>query len=113
MRRPPLPPPARRCGPAPHPAGWAATVRDALREAHTAVESAKTAGQDRLDPALLADLRARYDKAVAWGQATNRHRDRPNDNHPGKHTRPPAGRQSRPDLAVHHKILRAWNNNAA
>lgn len=63
--------------------GWAGTVRQVLREAHTAVESATTAGHDHLDPALLADLRARYDKAVTWGQTTNRHRDWPKGNHPG------------------------------
>lgn len=55
--------------------GWAGTVREVRREAHGAVEDAVTAGQDRLDPDMLADLRARYDKAVAWGIATNRHRD--------------------------------------
>ena len=37
----------------------------------------------KLDPPLLADLRARYDKAVAWGITTNRHRDWPTGNHPG------------------------------
>ena len=63
--------------------GWAGTVRHILREAHTAVQAAHAAGQDHLDPALLADLRARYDKAVAWGQTTNRHRDWHKGNHPG------------------------------
>ena len=46
-----------------------------LREAHTAVEAAKVATATELDPVLLAGLRARYDKAVTWGQTTNRHRD--------------------------------------
>ena len=54
---------------------WAGTARDVLREAHTAVEAAKVAKVTELDPALLAGLRARYDKAVTWGQTTNRHRD--------------------------------------
>jgi transposase len=62
---------------------WAGTVRHVLREAHTAVESAVAAGHDRLDADLLVDLRARYDKAVRWGQATNRHRDWDKGNHPG------------------------------
>jgi hypothetical protein len=62
---------------------WAGRVREVLREAHTAVEAAIAAGADHLDPTLLADLRARYDKAVAWGQTTNRHRDWDNGNHPG------------------------------
>jgi hypothetical protein len=30
-----------------------------LREAHAAVETAKAAGQDRLDPAVLTEFRAR------------------------------------------------------
>jgi transposase len=51
--------------------------------AHTAVEAAKAARAEGLDPALLAEFRARYDKAVTWGQATNRHRDWPKGNHPG------------------------------
>jgi hypothetical protein len=54
---------------------WAGKARDVLREAHTAVEAAKVAKVTELDPALLAGLRARYDKAVTWGQTTNRHRD--------------------------------------
>ena len=63
---------------------WAGTVRDVLREAHTAVIAATTAGADHLDPTLLADLRARYDKAVTWGQTTNRLRDwNGKGNHPG------------------------------
>jgi hypothetical protein len=37
---------------------------------------------DHLDPALLADLRTRYDTAVAWGITTNRHRTWAQGNHP-------------------------------
>jgi hypothetical protein len=62
---------------------WAEKVRQVLREAHKAVEDADAAGRDRLDPPVLAELRARYDKTVAWGQTTNRHRDWPKGNHPG------------------------------
>lgn len=62
---------------------WAGDVRQVLREAHTAVEHAIAEDRDRLDPALLADLRARYDKAIHWGMITNRHRDWPKGNHPG------------------------------
>ena len=62
---------------------WAGDVRQVLREAHTAVETATARGADHLDPDLLAGLRARYDKAVHWGQITNRHRDWPKGNHPG------------------------------
>jgi transposase len=62
---------------------WAGKTRDVLREAHTAVEDAASAGSDRLDPALLAKLRARYDKHVTQGKRTNRLRDWPKGNHPG------------------------------
>ena len=62
---------------------WAGETREVLREAHTAVEAAVAAGDDELDPELLAKLRARYDKAVRWGVLTNRHRDWHEGNHPG------------------------------
>lgn len=62
---------------------WAGEVRTVVREAHTAVEAARARGADHLDPDLLAGLRARYDKAVHWGQITNRHRDWHTGNHPG------------------------------
>lgn len=62
---------------------WAGRVATVLREAHTAVTEAIAVGSDRLDPQLLADLRARYDEAVHWGVITNRHRDWHDGNHPG------------------------------
>jgi hypothetical protein len=63
---------------------WAEDVRQVLREAHAAVQDAITAGQDALDPDLLAGLRERYDQAVHWGEITNRHRDWDDGkNHPG------------------------------
>jgi hypothetical protein len=54
---------------------WAGEVQAMLREGHTAVHEARGRGETRLNPALLAELRARYDKAVHWGQITNRQRD--------------------------------------
>jgi hypothetical protein len=55
-----------------------------LTEAHTAVEAARSRGEDALDPKLLADLRARYDAAVEFGITHNRHRPWDGDgNHPG------------------------------
>lgn len=54
-----------------------------LREAAAAAEDARTAGRDQLDPALLAALHTRYDRAVDWGITTNRHRDWPRGHHPG------------------------------
>lgn len=62
---------------------WAEQVKTVLREAHDAVEAAKKAGQTALDPDLLAGLRDRYDKAVAFGQTHNRHRPWDKGNHPG------------------------------
>jgi transposase len=62
---------------------WTSDVRDALTEAHHAVERAKARRQHALDPHLLAELRARYDKAVESGRIHNRHRDWPEGNHPG------------------------------
>jgi hypothetical protein len=61
---------------------WAGKVITVLREA-AAVTDATTAERTELDPQLLADLRARYDKAVARGIATNRHRHWAKGNHPG------------------------------
>ena len=62
---------------------WAGQVRDILREAAAAVETARNNRETRLDPELLAGLRARYDEAVAWGITTNRLRDWHKGNHPG------------------------------
>jgi hypothetical protein len=69
----------------PHPdwQKWAGTVITVLRQAAKAVDDARAAGAEQLDPRLLADLRTRYDKAVEWGIATNRHRDWHKGNHPG------------------------------
>jgi transposase len=63
--------------------GWAGEVMAVLREANAAVEAARAAGTDKLDLVLLDGLRERYDKAVGWGVATNRHRDWHKGRHPG------------------------------
>jgi transposase len=62
---------------------WANEVKAVLLEAKAAVDATRAAGSDRLDADLLADLRARYDQALAWGVATNRHRDWHKGRHPG------------------------------
>ena len=62
---------------------WAQTVIQVLRDTAKAVDHARAAGADQLDPQLLAELRQRYDKAVEWGITTNRHRDWHKGNHPG------------------------------
>ncbi len=63
---------------------WADDVRQVLKQAQAAVQDAITAGQDALDPDLLASLRESYDQAVHWGEITNRLRDWDDGkNHPG------------------------------
>jgi transposase len=61
---------------------WAKTIQQVLRQANAAVQAAKAAGRDSLDPDLLAGLRARYDQAVEFGIAHNRHRSWDDGNHP-------------------------------
>jgi hypothetical protein len=63
--------------------GWARTVMTVLREAGAAVACARDAGDDQLDPHLLADLRERFDMATGWGILTNRLRDWHDGNHLG------------------------------
>lgn len=43
-----------------------------MSSSNAAVTRVAADGHDQLDPALLADLRARYDTAVEWGRLTNR-----------------------------------------
>jgi transposase len=63
---------------------WAAEVITVLREAHQAVEDARSRGQPALDADLLNRLRERYDEAVTSGIIHNRLRDWDGDgNHPG------------------------------
>lgn len=62
---------------------WADTVIQVLRDTAKAVDDARAAGADQLDPQLLTELRQRYDKAVEWGIITNQHRDWHKGNHPG------------------------------
>lgn len=62
---------------------WTADVQQVLREANLAVTAAKQFGATRVDPTILAGLRARYDTAVGWGERINRHRVWPKGNHPG------------------------------
>ncbi len=63
---------------------WAADVITVLREAHQAVEDARSRGRPALDTDLLNGLRKRYDDAVRFGIIHNRLRDWDGDgNHPG------------------------------
>ena len=62
---------------------WTEPVISALTDARAAVAKARADGDTALDGKLLGALRARYDAAVAWGIATNAHRDWPSGRHPG------------------------------
>jgi len=50
---------------------WPTALADLLVEAHVAVHDATALGHRRLPDALLADLRARYDRLIAEGQRLN------------------------------------------
>ncbi len=55
-----------------------------LRQAHAAVEDARSRSQPAVDAGLLSGLRDRYDQAVGLGITLNRLRDWDGDgNHPG------------------------------
>jgi hypothetical protein len=62
---------------------WAGEVIEVLREAAAAVTLAKAGGRGHLDPAVLTELRQRYDEAVGSGITTNRRRYWYDGNHPG------------------------------
>ncbi|GAA0969565.1 hypothetical protein GCM10009555_016920 [Acrocarpospora macrocephala] len=62
---------------------WTEPVMSALTDAKAAVAKARADGFSVVDAEVLDGLRARYDEAVAWGIATNAHRDWPNGRHPG------------------------------
>ena len=62
---------------------WAGDVIEILRAAHKTIEHARARGDPGAAAQDLADLRQRYDKAVAFGITHNRHRDWHDGNHPG------------------------------
>jgi transposase len=62
---------------------WTEPVMSALTDAKAAIAKARAEGATSLEAQVLDGLRARYDQAVAWGIATNAHRDWPNGRHPG------------------------------
>jgi transposase len=62
---------------------WAGDVIAVLRDAHRAVDAARSRGDTALDQETLDDLRERYDNAVATGIIHNRLRDWDTVNHPG------------------------------
>jgi transposase len=62
---------------------WTEPAISALTDARAAVAKARAGGVTALDGTVLDALRARDDAAVAWGIATNAHRDWPSGRHPG------------------------------
>jgi transposase len=62
---------------------WTEPVMSALTDAKAAVAKARAEGATAVDVEVLNGLRARYDEAVAWGIATNTHRDWLSGRHPG------------------------------
>ena len=64
------------------PAVLAGDIIAVLREAHQAVEEARSRGDTALDSDLLDKLRQRYDEAAAFGIIHNRLRDWQDGNHP-------------------------------
>ncbi|MCA1694008.1 MAG: IS66 family transposase [Actinobacteria bacterium] len=92
---------------------WAGEVITVLREAATAVTDAITDQRDHLDPPLLADLRQRYDKAVAWGITTNRHRDWPKGNHPGYNLATRLADKADQVWTFTRNLAVPWTNNAS
>jgi transposase len=62
---------------------WAGDIIEILRAAHAIIEDARARGDPASAAQDLADLRQRYDEAVAFGITHNRHRDWHDGNHPG------------------------------
>jgi transposase len=92
---------------------WAGEVITVLREAAAAVADAKADERDHLDPQLLADLRARYDKAVAWGITTNQHRDWAKGNHPGYNLATRLHDKAEQVWTFTRNLAVPWTNNAS
>lgn len=92
---------------------WAGEVITVLREAAAAVTGATTGQRDQLDPQLLADLRQRYDKAVAWGITTNRHRDWDKGNHPGYNLATRLADKADQVWTFTRNLAVPWTNNAS
>ncbi|MEJ7744280.1 MAG: IS66 family transposase [Nocardioidaceae bacterium] len=92
---------------------WAGQVITVLCEAAAAVTAARAEGRDHLDPQLLAELRRRYDEAVSWGIATNRHRDWPKGNHPGYNLATRLRDKAEQVWTFTRNLAVPWTNNAS
>ena len=64
-------------------------------------------------PELLADPRRRYDEAVEWGIATNRHRDWPKGNHPGYNLATRLRVKAEQVWTFTRNLAVPWTNNAS
>ena len=84
-----------------------------LREAAAAVTTAQTEGHDHLDPALLTDLRARYDTAVEWEITTNRHRTWTKGHHPGYNLATRLRDKADQVFTFTRNLAVPWTNNAS
>ncbi|MGH3782613.1 MAG: IS66 family transposase [Pseudonocardiaceae bacterium] len=92
---------------------WAGEVIAVLREAAAAVATATTEGHDHLDPALLADLRQRYDHAIGWGMTTNQHRDWVKGNHPGYNLAKRLHNKADQVWLFTRNLIVPWTNNSS
>jgi transposase len=92
---------------------WAGEVITVLREAAAAVAVAQAQGHDHLDPALLAELRARYDAAVGWGITTNRHRTWAKGHHPGYNLARRLADKADQVFTFTRNLAVPWTNNAS
>jgi transposase len=92
---------------------WAGDVITVLCEAAAAVTAAQLASHAQLDPQLLADLRQRYDDAVSWGIATNRHRAWARGNHPGYNLATRLRDKAEQVWLFTHNLAVPWTNNAS
>ncbi|MBW0011511.1 MAG: IS66 family transposase, partial [Pseudonocardiales bacterium] len=88
---------------------WAGEVITVPREA----AAAHANDCDHLDPALLADLRTRYDTAVAWGITTNRHRTWAKGNHPGYTLAKRLAAKADQVFTFTRNLAVPWTNNAS
>ncbi|MGH3575217.1 MAG: IS66 family transposase [Pseudonocardiaceae bacterium] len=88
---------------------WASEVITVLREA----AAAATDAHDQIDPQLLADLRARYDHAVAWGIITNRHRGWTKGNHPGYNLAKRLADKAEQVWTFTRNLAVPWTNNSS
>jgi hypothetical protein len=85
---------------------WAGQVADTLREAISAVNTARADGATSLHPRLLARLRRAYDSGVTVGISTNTSRRWHNGNHTGLQLAQTTAPQGRPAVDLRDPVRR-------